>query len=125
MMAGLLENLTVRPEAMAAALYGGFLTATDMADYLVTKGVPFRTAHAQVGQTVRFAESQGKELWELSLTEIQQLAPVAETDVFDWLQIENSVARRRSPGGTAPERVREALERVEAELGLHLHEQEI
>jgi argininosuccinate lyase len=125
MMAGLLENLTVRPEAMATALYGGFLTATDMADYLVTKGVPFRTAHAQVGQTVRFAESQGKELWELSLTEIQQFAPVAETDVFDWLQIENSVARRRSPGGTAPERVREALERVEAELGLHLHEQEI
>jgi argininosuccinate lyase len=125
MMAGLLENLTVRPEAMAAALHGGFLTATDMADYLVTKGVPFRTAHAQVGQTVRFAESQGKELWELSLAEIQQLAPAAENDVFDWLRIENSVARRRSPGGTAPERVREALERVAAELGLHLHEQEI
>jgi argininosuccinate lyase len=125
MMAGLLENLTVRPEAMAAALHGGFLTATDMADYLVTKGVPFRTAHAQVGQTVRFAESRGKELWELSLTEIQQLAPAAENDVFDWLQIENSIARRRSPGATAPERVREALERVEAELGLHLHEQEI
>jgi argininosuccinate lyase len=125
MMAGLLENLTVRPEAMAAALYGGFLTATDMADYLVTKGVPFRTAHEQVGHTVRFAESQGKELWELSLTEIQQFAPLAENDVFDWLQIENSVARRRSPGGTAPERVREALERVEAELGLNLHEQEI
>jgi argininosuccinate lyase len=125
MMAGLLENLTVRPEAMAAALYGGFLTATDMADYLVTKGVAFRSAHEQVGRTVRFAESQGKELWELSLTEIQQFAPAAENDVFDWLQIENSVAQRRSPGGTAPERVREALERVEAELGLHLHEQEI
>jgi argininosuccinate lyase len=125
MMAGLLENLTVRPEAMAAALDGGFLTATDMADYLVTKGVPFRTAHEQVGQTVRLAESQGKELWELSLAEIQQLAPAAEHDVFDWLKIDNSVARRRSPGGTAPERVREALERVETELGLHLHEQEI
>jgi argininosuccinate lyase len=125
LMAGLLENLTIRPEKMAAALHGGFLTATDMADYLVTKGAPFRTAHAQVGNTVRCAEAQGKELWELSLDEIRQFAPLAEPDVFDWLKIENSVARRRSPGGTAPERVREALEGVAAELGLNLHEQEI
>jgi argininosuccinate lyase len=125
LMAGLLANLTVRPEKMAAALQGGFLTATDMADYLVTKGVPFRTAHEQVGNTVRYAESQGKELWELSLTEIQQFAPQAAGDVFDWLKIENSVARRCSPGGTAPERVQEALERAEAEIGLNLHEQEI
>jgi argininosuccinate lyase len=125
LMAGLLESLEVRPEAMAAALHGGFLTATDLADYLVTRGVPFRTAHEQVGHTVRYAETQGKELWDLSLTEIRQFAPLAEADVFDWLQIDNSVNRRRSPGGTAPERVREALERVEAELGLNLHEQEI
>jgi argininosuccinate lyase len=125
LMAGLLENLTVRPEKMAAALQGGFLTATDLADYLVTRGAPFRTAHEQVGNTVRYAEKQGKELWELSLTEIRQFAPLAETDVFDWLSIENSVNRRRSPGGTAPERVAEALERAEAEIGLNLHEQEI
>jgi argininosuccinate lyase len=125
LMGGLLANLTVRPEKMAAALSGGFLTATDLADYLVTKGVPFRTAHEQVGNTVRDAESQGKELWELSLEEIRQFAPQAAADVFDWLKIENSVARRRSPGGTAPERVREALERAEAEIGLNLHEQEI
>jgi argininosuccinate lyase len=125
LMAGLLSNLTVRPEKMAAALHGGFLTATDLADYLVTKGVPFRTAHEYVGNTVRYAESQGKELWELSLTEIRQFAPLATADVFDWLKIENSVARRRSPGGTAPERVREALERAEAEIGLNLHEQKI
>jgi argininosuccinate lyase len=125
LMAGLLANLTVRPEKMAAALHGGFLTATDMADYLVTKGVPFRTAHEHVGNTVRYAESQCKELWELSLTEIQQFAPQAAADVFDWLKIEYSVARRKSPGGTAPERVREALERAEAEIGLNLHEQEI
>ena len=85
-MAGLLENLTVRPEKMAAALHGGFLTATDLADYLVTRGAPFRTAHEQVGNTVRYAEVQGKELWELSLTEIQQFAPLAEPDVFDWLK---------------------------------------
>jgi len=125
LMAGLLENLTLRPEAMAAALHGGFLTATDLADYLVTKGLPFRSAHEQVGNTVRYAEAQGKELWELSLAEIQQFAPLAENEVFDWLNIENSVNRRTSPGGTAPARVREALERAEAEIGLNLHEQEI
>ncbi len=125
LMAGLLGNLTLRPERLAAALHGGFLTATDLADYLVTQGVPFRTAHEQVGNTVRYAESEGKELWELSLAEIQQFAPQAGADVFDWLKIDNSVARRRSPGGTAPERVREALERAEAEIGLNLHEQEI
>jgi argininosuccinate lyase len=125
LMAGLLSNLTVRPERLVAALHGGFLTATDLADYLVTQGVPFRTAHEQVGNTVRYAESQNKELWELSLEEIQQFAPQAGADVFDWLKIDNSVARRRSPGGTAPERVREALERAEAEIGLNLHEQEI
>ncbi len=125
LMGGLLETLEVRPERMAAALHGGFLTATDMADYLVTRGVPFRTAHEQVGNTVRYAESQSKELWELSLPEIQQFAPLADNEVFDWLKIENSVNRRTSPGGTAPARVAEALERAEAEIGLNLHEQEI
>ena len=123
LMAGLLSELEVRPERMVAALRGGFLTATDLADYLVTKGVPFRTAHEQVGRTVRYAESQGKELGELSLEELQKFAPLAQPDVFDWLKIENSVARRRSPGGTAPARVREALKRAEAELGLNLDEQ--
>ena len=124
LMAGLLSALEIRPERMAGALKGGFLTATDMADYLVGQGVPFRTAHAQVGRLVRYAEFQGKELWELSLTEIQRVASQAGPDLFDWLKVENSVARRRSPGGTAPERVAEALNRVEQELGL-TNEQEI
>jgi len=118
LMTGLLEHLRIRPERMAAALYGGFLTATDMADYLVTKGVPFRTAHEQVGNTVGFALHQKKELWELSLEEIRAFAHLAEEDLFQWLSIENSVARRVSPGGTAPARVEEALEVVERELGL-------
>jgi len=125
LMAGLLEALVIRPERMAAALQGGFLTATDLADYLATKGVPFRTAHEQVGGLVRHAEAQGQELWELSLEEIQRFAPAAQGDVFDWLKVEAAVARRRSPGGTAPERVEEALTRAETELGLSLHEQKI
>ncbi|MEW6660305.1 MAG: argininosuccinate lyase [Thermodesulfobacteriota bacterium] len=118
LMTGLLGNLKIRPERMAAALYGGFLTATDMADYLVTKGVPFRTAHEQVGQAVAYAETRKKELWELTLEEMRRFAPQADADLFDWLQIENSVARRTSPGGTAPARVAEALARVEEELGI-------
>ena len=117
-MAGLLSNLKIRPERMAAALYGGFLTATDMADYLAAKGIHFSTAHEQVGLTVRYAEEQKNELWELSLEEIRRFAPQAEEDLFDWLKIENSVARRTSPGGTAASRVAEALARVEEELGL-------
>lgn len=117
-MTGLLGKLRIRPERMAAALHGGFLTATDMADYLAAKGIPFRTAHEQVGQTVRQAETQNKELWELTLEEIRRFAPQADADLFEWLKIENSVARRTSPGGTAPVRVAEALARVEEELGL-------
>ena len=101
LMTGMLAHLELRPERLAAALRGGFLTATDMADYLVTKGVPFRTAHAQVGRTVRYAESQGKELWELSLAEIQQFAPAAAADIFAWLDLTNAVDRRQSSGGTA------------------------
>ncbi|MGO9620154.1 MAG: argininosuccinate lyase [Desulfobaccales bacterium] len=125
LMTGLLTELQVQPERMAAALKGGFLTATDMADYLVTRGVPFRTAHAQVGRTVRYAESRGRELWELSLAEIQEFAPLAQEELFAWLTIEHAVSRRRSPGGTAPDRVAEALARAEAELGINLYEQEI
>ena len=118
LMAGVLENLQLREENLIRALHGGFLTATDMADYLVTKGVPFRTAHSQVGQTVRSAEAQGKELAELTLEEIREMAPLAEADLFEWLQVEQSVNRRRSIGGTATDRVAEALQAVEQELGL-------
>jgi argininosuccinate lyase len=118
LMAGVLENLRLKEDNLAEALKGGFLTATDMADYLVTKGVPFRTAHSQVGQTVRCAETQGKELAELGLAEIRQFAPLAEADLFEWLRVEQSVNRRRSPGGTARERVAEALAEVERELGI-------
>jgi argininosuccinate lyase len=118
LMADMLAALKLRPERLAAALHGGYLSATDMADYLVNQGVPFRTAHEQVGRLVGYAEFQGKELWELSLEEIQRFASQAGPDIFDWLAIDNVVARRTSPGGTAPARVEEALSLVEKELGL-------
>lgn len=118
LMAGMLGSLDLREDRISQALRGGYLSATDLADYLVLQGVPFRTAHEQVGRLVRYAEFQGKELWELSLEEIQRFASQAGPDVFEWLAIENVVARRASPGGTAPERVAAALARVEQELGL-------
>ena len=118
LMAGMLGSLDLREERIAQALKGGYLAATDLADYLVQQGVPFRTAHEQVGRLVRYAEFQGKELWELSLEEIQRFASQAGPDVFEWLAIDNVVARRNSPGGTAPERVAAALAQVEQELGL-------
>jgi argininosuccinate lyase len=118
LMAGMLGSLALREDRIAQALRGGYLSATDMADYLVQQGVPFRTAHEQVGRLVRYAEFQGKELQELSIEEIQRFASQAGPDVFDWLAIDNVVARRTSPGGTAPARVDEALVRVEQELGL-------
>jgi argininosuccinate lyase len=118
LMGGMLEALKLRPERLSAAMHGGFLSATDLADYLVNQGVSFRTAHEQVGRLVGYAEFQGKELWELSLEEIQRFASQAGRDIFDWLKIENVVARRTSPGGTAPAHVEEALKKVEKELGL-------
>ncbi len=118
LMAGMLGSLDLREERIAQALRGGYLSATDLADYLVEQGVPFRTAHEQVGRLVRYAEFQSKELLELSLEEIQRFASQVGPDVFEWLAIGNVMARRASPGGTAPARVQEALARVEAELGL-------
>jgi len=118
LMAGFLDLVTLREDRLAQALRGGYLSATDLADHLVQQGVPFRTAHEQVGRLVRYAEFQGKELWELTLEEIQRFASQAGPEVFELLAIENVVARRTSPGGTAPERVEKELKRVEKELGL-------
>jgi argininosuccinate lyase len=117
--AEMLANLEFRGERMtAAAGGGGFMTATDLADYLVTKGMPFRQAHSVVGKVVAHCLAQGKTLMELKLDELQQFARVIENDVFACLTVEGSVASRRSIGGTAPERVAEALARAEEALGL-------
>ena len=101
---------------MKSALVGGYLTATDLADYLVRKGLSFRSAHYRAGQVVQLAESKGVELWDLSLEEIQELCPSAEEDVFTALQVEGAVRGRSSHGGPAPERVEEQLERASTAL---------
>jgi argininosuccinate lyase len=108
----MIPGITPRPERMREALNEGFTTATDFADYLVRKGLPFRDAHEIVGRAVRSAEEAGVGLPELTLEELAAFSPVVEKDVFEVLTIEGSLAARKHPGGTAPDRVRAAVLRA-------------
>jgi argininosuccinate lyase len=110
----ILGGLRFRPERMRGALAGGFLNATDLADYLVARGVPFRSAHHHAGQAVQAAERRGVELQELSLEELRAVWPAIESDVYEALRVENAVRRRAHAGAPAPERVREQLELLRA-----------
>ena len=109
-MLGLIPQIQARPEAMRAAALEGYATATDFADYLVRKGVPFRDAHAAVGKAVACALERGVGLEALSLDELRSFAgPAVEADLFGLLSAEGSVAARNHPGGTAPEAVARAI----------------
>ena len=109
-MHGLIAHIEVNASAMRAAAREGFTTATDLADYLVRKGEPFRDAHGAVGKAVAYAVEQGKTLDALSLETLRSLAgPRIEADVFDVLDVEGSVAARNHPGGTAPKAVAQAI----------------
>jgi argininosuccinate lyase len=117
--AEMLENLDFNTDRLAEATStGGFMTATDLADYLVTRDMPFRQAHSVVGKVVAYCLDQGKDLPDLSLEELKKFAVEIEQDVFPLLTVEGSVASRRSTGGTSPDRVSEALARAEQELGI-------
>ena len=114
--ADLVSGIRVRPEAMRAALARGYATATDLADYLVKKGIPFRDAHEAVARAVREAEARGCDLSALSLAELRGFAPVIDDDVFGVLTVEGSLASRDHVGGTAPEQVRSAIRAARATL---------
>lgn len=114
--AELVRGLRVDAEAMRRAAAEGYATATDLADYLVKRGVPFREAHEAVARAVRAAEARGCDLAELSLEELRGFAPQIEADVYQILTLEGSLAARRHPGGTAPEAVRAAIARIRQEL---------
>ena len=117
--AGMLPTIEVKRDNLRAAARRGYSTATDLADYLVRKGVAFRDAHEVVGRTVRLAIDSGRDLDDLSLDELKGFADVIDADVFDVLSVEGSVAARDHIGGTAPAQVRKAIararERLEAE----------
>ncbi|MEE2932498.1 MAG: argininosuccinate lyase [Pseudomonadota bacterium] len=109
-LTGMLEDMKINKEAMMAALEKGYPTATDLADWLVRElDLPFRDAHHVTGVLVRNAESKGCELAELSLPEMQKVEKRINDAVFSVLSVEASAASRTSFGGTAPQRVREAL----------------
>ncbi len=112
-MAALVARLVPRKEHISRIVTQGFLTATDLADYLVKKGMPFRQAHSVVGKAVSQCISQGKELTDMSLEDLKAFSSLIDGDIFDVLSIEGSVGTRRCPGGTAPERVAEALAKAE------------
>jgi len=105
----MLGGIRVNAEAMRRAALEGYATATDLADYLVKKGVPFRNAHEAVAQAVRFAEGRGCDLAELKLPELQQFSPAIEKDVFAALKPEGALKARSHIGGTAPARVKAAI----------------
>ncbi|MBM3392553.1 MAG: argininosuccinate lyase [Betaproteobacteria bacterium] len=107
--ADLVAGIRVRPEAMRAALRQGYATATDLADYLVKKGLPFRDAHEAVALAVRAAEERGCDLAELGLDTLRGFSPLIGADALAALSVEGSLAARAHAGGTAPARVREAI----------------
>jgi len=113
---GMLSGLSVNATAMRRAAAEGYATATDLADYLVKKGLPFREAHEAVARAVRFAADEGKDLAELSLEELQRFSPLTTQDVFGVLTLEGALAARNHAGGTAPTQVRAAIARARAEL---------
>lgn len=114
--ADMATGITVKPEAMRNAALQGYATATDLADYLVKKGLPFRDAHEIVALSVRTCVEQGRDLSELSLAELQNFSPLVEADVFDVLSLEGSVAARDHIGGTAPNQVKQAIARLRQQL---------
>jgi argininosuccinate lyase len=114
--AGMVGGITVNAERMRAAALEGYATATDLADYLVKKGLPFREAHEAVALAVRFAETRGCDLSELSLEDLRQFSPLVGADAFDALTLEGSMKSRSHIGGTAPARVKAAIAKARKTL---------
>jgi argininosuccinate lyase len=112
----MLPGLQTRPERMRAAALEGFATATDLADYLVRRGVPFRDAHAVVGRAVRLAQERGVGLEQLSLADLEAISPAIDATALEVLSLEGSVAARNHLGGTAPAQVRAAIARARQRL---------
>jgi argininosuccinate lyase len=108
----MIPGITANAENMRSALRQGFATATDLADYLTRKGLPFRDAHEAVGLAVRRAEELATDLAQLSLAELRQFSPLIDDDVFAVLTVEGSLAARDHPGATAPRQVRAAISRA-------------
>jgi argininosuccinate lyase len=115
--ADMVGGITAKPEAMEKAALKGYATATDLADYLVRKGLPFRDAHETVAQAVKAAITHQVDLSELPLAVLQQFNPAIGKDVYDVLSLRGSLNARHVLGGTAPAQVRAQIARHRARLG--------
>jgi argininosuccinate lyase len=107
--ADMLAGIRVRKEAMRNAAMRGYATATDLADYLVKKGLPFREAHEIVARAVRFADSGHRDLSALELSELKNFSDLIDSDIFQILILEGSASSRDHVGGTAPSQVTRAI----------------
>ncbi len=114
--AGMVRTIEVKTENMARSVDRGYILATDLADYLVRKGEPFRTAHEKVAGLVSFAMKKGKAFHELSLDDYRRFSPLFDKDVYS-ITIESSIAARASVGGTAPKQVARALAAARRKIG--------
>jgi argininosuccinate lyase len=112
----LLEEVTFKKETIKRAVGQGYLVATDLADYLVTKGITFRQAHHLVGAMVLSAQKKNKELHQLDLAEMKRFSPLIDDDVYRWLDPSLSIERRNIPGGTGSDTVRNALKNAREKL---------
>jgi argininosuccinate lyase len=112
------RHIQVHKKTMYAACKTGFLNATDLADYLVAKGMPFRTAHSVAGKAVAFALEKGVELDDLSLDELSAFSDLFEADVYQFITVEKMIERRISYGGTGFDNVKNAVKKAADELGI-------
>ncbi len=115
--APMLQTARFKTERMARAARGGFTNATDLADYLVDKGLPFRDAHEVVGKAVLHCIGKGIALEEIPLEHYQGFCPLIDSDVYGYIDVAACVARRRIPGGPAPEEVNRAIEEAVQWIG--------
>ncbi|CCK80616.1 argininosuccinate lyase [Desulfobacula toluolica] len=112
------ENIEIHKDRMYDACCTGFLNATDLADYLVSKGMPFRDAHAVAGKAVAYALDQAKELNDLTIEELKVLSELIDEDVYGFIAIDKMISRRISYGGTGFDNVKKAVGKAAVELGI-------
>ncbi|MFO7885648.1 MAG: argininosuccinate lyase [Desulfobacteraceae bacterium] len=112
----MIPGIQVNRETMYAAAQKGFLNATDLADYLVVKGMPFRQAHSVSGKAVAFALNREKELHELDLDDFRQFSTLIDQDIFEFLSIESMISRRITHGSTGYDNVKKAVEKAEKDM---------
>ncbi len=116
LMARLIKNISFNREKISLSLKGGYITATDLAEYLVRKGIPFRIAHETVGKLILYCIEKKKELMELSLDELKRFSEQIDEDVYEWLDPKKSVEKKETYGSTKPEYVKMMIEDAKKEL---------